>query len=227
MQRYPLINNMANNPKNSVILSLAYFPPIQYMTKFLQYKEVYIEARENYQTQSYRNRAVISGPNGLQNLSIPVKKSSTAKPEIREVEIDYKTDWQKDHWRSIENAYKSSPFFEFYRDAFLPYFEQQNIRFLFEYNLRILTTLLEEIEIQNSPILTEHFYANAEADDYRFCIHPKPKLQKPDEYFQAKAYSQVFSDRFAFLPNLSILDLLFNQGPNTENHLKACLISKI
>jgi hypothetical protein len=215
---------MPNIPRKSAILTTAYFPPVQYMTKFILYPEILLEAEEYYQQQSYRNRAVISGPNGLQKLSIPVKKGSKQKMHIQKVEIDYKTDWQKEHWRSIQNAYKSSPFFEFYQDAFLPFFEKQSYRFLFDFNLQILNTLLHEIDIQNSPIHTKQFCSDTESDDYRFGIHPKLNRQKPDDFFRPKAYTQVFSDRFDFYPNLSILDLLFNQGPNTENFLKACLV---
>lgn len=211
--------------KNSALLSAAYFPPVQYVSKFLLYEKLSVEACEYYQSQSYRNRCVISGPNGLQKLSIPVKKDGRKKVPVRDVQIDYKTPWQKDHWRSIENAYKSSPFFEFYKDAFLPFYQKKRFRFLFDFNLETLNTVLEEIEIPVRAGLTDAFRGDTKADDYRFSIHPKPARQKPDSTFSAKPYTQVFSDRFDFLPNLSILDLLFNQGPNTEFFLKTCIAS--
>ncbi|MEA2043386.1 MAG: WbqC family protein [Bacteroidota bacterium] len=201
--------------KKAFSLSTAYFPPIQYFTKIFASDIIYMEAHENYNSQSYRNRTVIIGPNGKQTLSIPVKKISGKRMPIRDVRIDYTENWQKDHLRSIEMAYKSSPFYEFYIDALLKFFTEK-YTFLFEYNLQILNGLISEIGLSSEIIFTKKFNPNPETGDFRFSIHPKQSKQKPDTDFEPRPYIQVFESRFRFMPNLSILDLLFNQGPNTE-----------
>ncbi len=204
--------------KKEAYLTTSYLPTIQYISKFILCEKIYLEAHENYQAQSYRNRAVISSPNGIQTLSIPVKNKAT---NIKDVRIDYISDWQKIHWRSIENSYKSSPFFEFYADAFLPFFNKR-YDFLWDLNLNLLHTILDEIEIPKAINLTESFKKNTPYWDYRFSIHPKKKHQKQDPDFNPKPYIQVFSDRFDFIPNLSIIDLIFNKGPETYLHLQRC-----
>src|SRR4030043_240854 len=100
----------------SALLSIAYLPPVQYMTKFLAYERVYIEIHENFQKQSYRNRCVIYGANGPLTLVIPVKKKHSIKNIITDIRIDYNTEWQNIHWKSLVSAYQNTPFFEFYRD---------------------------------------------------------------------------------------------------------------
>lgn len=216
------MTNLSDIPQKTAFLSTAYLPPVQYISKFLLYEDVFIEAHENYQNQSYRNRAVISGPNGLQKLSIPIKKTGKDKIPIQEVAIDYKDDWQTLHWRSIENAYKSSPFFEFYAHAFRPFFEKR-FDYLFDFNRQLLETVLRETEIEVNLSFTEQFEKELRGDDYRFGIHPKRGKQMPDPFFRPKSYVQVFSDRFDFFPNLSILDLLFNKGPETALFLRGCI----
>ena len=206
---------MVNFKKKSASLSTAYFPSVQYFTKILKYDTLYIEAHENYQSQSYRNRTIISGPNGKQSLSLPVQKISGKKIPIKDVKIDYSTPWQKEHLRSIDMAYKSSPFYEYYIDAFIPFFEKE-FQFLFDYNMQILITLLSEIEINTKILFTESFEIKNSIDDFRFNIHPKKSKQKIDPDFIPQQYSQVFEQKFNFIENLSIIDLLFNKGQEAE-----------
>ncbi len=203
-----------------VLLSTAYLAPIQYYTKFLKYDEVYIEMKENFIKQSYRNRCKIYGANGELSISIPIKKTST-KIKIKDVQIDYDTKWQKLHWKSIESAYSSSPFFEFYEDDLKAFYERK-YKFLIDLNAEIQKVILENLDLQIDFKYTEEFnqLANEKFIDLREIIHPKKKVIDPE--FKPVKYTQVFYDKYGFIPNLSIIDLLFNEGPNAIELLKQC-----
>jgi len=212
------------NPEK-VLLSTAFFPPVQYFTKLVSYPQVFIEQHENYNKQSYRNRCVIYGANGPLTLSLPVKKGVTDKIPVREVELDYATNWPKIHFKAIESAYRSSPFYEYYIDAFLPFYNKKH-KYLFDYNLDIIHTLLEEIGIKKEIQLTTEFQPekHTKCIDFRNSISPKKRLRKVDPDFHPATYHQVFSEKYGFIPNLSILDLLFNEGPSTKDILeRSCL----
>ncbi len=206
---------------NNVILSSAYFPPIQYFSTVLNCENIIIEQHENYSKQSYRNRCEILSSNGKQTLSIPIIKNSGSKQCIKDVKIDYKNDWQDIHLKSLQTAYLSSPFFEYYIDALMPFFEKQ-YTFLFDLNLEIIEILLSELQIEKTINFSEEYNPEYDFSDFRNSIHPKKKFQT--ENFNALKYTQVFFDKFDFLPNLSILDLLFNEGPNLENVLRESLL---
>lgn len=206
---------------SKAILSTAYLAPIQYYSKLLKYDEALIEVYENYPKQTYRNRCSIYGANGLLDLSIPVKKIET-KTKTKDIKIDYVTNWQKLHWKSIESAYRSSPYFEYYADEFLPFFTTKT-DFLIDYNLALqnLITIIIGIEVQITN--TDKYIVNNELAvfDYRELINPKKKFIDLD--FKQPEYTQVFSTRFSFIPNLSIIDLLFNVGPDSLTYLKSTI----
>lgn len=193
-----------------ILLSTGYFPPVQYFSKLIKYENIFIEKYENYIKQTYRNRCIILSANGLQTLSIPIKKESGRKTKISDIKIDYTTNWQKNHFRSISSAYFSSPFYEFYIDAFLIFFEKK-YKYLFDLNLDIIKALLGELEEYKNIYFTKSYISNPNFDDFRTKIHPKKNF--PDLDFVPKKYTQVFSEKFEFQKNLSILDLLFNEGP--------------
>ena len=207
---------------NNAILSTAYFPPVQYFSKILNYDNIIIEQHENYTKQTYRNRCEILSPNGKQTLSIPVIKKSGNKQFIRDVKIDYKNDWQSLHLKALKTAYLSSPFFEYYIDSVLSFFKKKYI-FLFDINLEIIDTILSELQINKSLNFTKAYKTDYDYPDFRNSIHPKEKFQIKDKSSKTLKYPQVFFEKFDFIPNLSILDLLFNEGPNTENVLKQSL----
>jgi hypothetical protein len=183
---------------------------------------VIVEKFENYQKQSYRNRCYIYGANGKQCLTIPVKKQHGEKTPITEVEIDYTYNWQTVHLKSIESAYRLSAFYEYYSDDFKAFY-QQDTPLLFEWNNNLLQFVLQVIGIPILPEMTTSYNSIREnCLDFRNTIHPKPRLMQPDPAFSAIPYQQVFQERYGFMPNLSIVDLLFNEGPVAVEVLRKC-----
>jgi hypothetical protein len=208
---------------NSLLLSTAYFAPIQYYSKFLNYDEIYIEQFEHFNKQTYRNRCLVLGGNGPIQLVVPVVKGRGTKILIKDLEISYDTDWQRNHWRTIFSAYSSSPFFEYYKDDIQHFFETRQ-KFLLDLNLNIHETIGELLEIENNTLLTSDFEKAPEGTvNLREAISPKIS-SGADFEFQPQKYTQVFSDKLGFIPNLSILDLLFNEGPNSYSVLKSSYI---
>ena len=202
--------------QNMVLLSTAYFPPVHYFTKFILHPSRIIERYDHYTKQSYRNRCNIFGANGILTLSIPVLKGNRHKSYVKDIRIDYSKNWQKLHWKGIESAYMRSPFFEFYLDEIRLLLDKKH-NFLLELNMEILDFLLGTLEISGGYKLSDAFNDSGTEylNDYREIIHPK-KTPDEDSSFRAESYSQVFSDRYGFQENLSIIDLLFNEGPNAR-----------
>jgi hypothetical protein len=206
-----------------VLLSTGYFAPIQYYSEFLRAEKVYIEQFENFIKQTYRNRCVIMGGNGPIQLIVPVVKGRGPKILIKDLQISYDTEWQRNHWRTIFSAYSSSPFFEYYKDDIYPFFETKH-RFLLDFNLKIHEIICELLEYENNAVLTADFEKVPEGTvNLRERISPKIKTQS-DNDFQTVKYTQVFSDKLGFVPNLSILDLLFNEGPNGYSVLEGSIV---
>lgn len=208
-----------------ILLSTAYFAPIRYFSKLLFYPEIYIEYHENFIKQTYRNRTVILGANGPISLIVPVEKGRAQKIKIKDLRIAYDEEWQRNHWRTIFSAYNSSPFFEYYADDIETFFRKKHT-FLFDFNQQILEALLEIFEIPVSLSLTEDFEKVPEnCLNFREQISPKNHLIDPDPHFMAHPYTQVFSEKFGFTSDLSILDLLFNEGPSAKDMLEESFIS--
>lgn len=207
-----------------IILSTSYFGPISYFAKFLLPENIWIEKHEHFIKQTYRNRCIIYGANGPVSLTIPVKRGSFHKIKIADLEIDYSKDWQINQWRAIESAYNSAPFFQYYSDDIKIFFESDT-RLLFEHNMNIMETLLKLIHLQKNVLFTEQYLPDSESSiDYRMDLRPKNSPKDP--LFRIVPYFQVFDDRHGFLPDLSILDLLFNAGPETLEILKRSLKSE-
>jgi len=206
------------------ILSTAYFAPIQYYCKLKQYPEIMIEQWEHYAKQSYRNRCNIYGANGVIALSVPVVKATNKKVLLRDVRISYDTSWQKLHWRGIEAAYKSSPFYEFYIDDLAQFFHKK-WNSLLEFNLAIQDEICSMIELDQNYTLTDDFIEIdvQNPDDFRYKMHPKPSKTLDDSFFKPQEYTQVFSEKLGFEGNLSILDLIFNLGPESTSYLESCI----
>jgi hypothetical protein len=182
-----------------------------------------LEACEHYQKQSFRNRCCIAAANGIQSLVIPVDGGSEGRP-VTEVEIDYAMPWQKNHLRSIESAYRTSAFYEFYADDFQLFF-QQKTRLLFEWNLNLLKWILQALDFPVSISLTEVYEKKpTNATDLRQGIHPKSRYNLTDPAFTPIPYQQVFIERSGFLANLSVIDLIFNEGPRAGAVLREMCI---
>lgn len=199
------------------LLSTAYLPPIEHVA-FLIRGGARIDATEPYHKQSYRNRAYILTGNGIQALTVPVIHFAGKTP-IREAHIDYRTPWQRNHWRTIESAYGNSPYFLYYSDPLKPFYEA-HFDLLFDFNLQLIRTILRMLRLTADIFLNEDPNLHPELD-LRETIHPKRGFQKDYPYTLHQPYRQVFDDRFGFSPNLSILDLIFNAGPDTPAYLKA------
>jgi len=206
-----------------ILLSTAYLPPIQYVSKFLLGK-VLIENDENYIKQTWRNRCVITGPNGIQTLVVPVKRGSFHKIHIKDVEVDYDLPWVRNHLRTFNTAYKHSPFYEYYIEH-LEQVYRKKIRFLLDLNSTLLDILLKLLDLPIFISYTGKYYrpgSDRNILDYRESIHPKKRIVDP--FFQPEPYHQVFDDRYTFQPNLSIVDLLFNEGPESLPVLRRMLL---
>ena len=204
-----------------ILISTAYLPPVQYMSKFLQ-GEVHIEKYENYQKQSFRNRCCIYGANGIQCLVIPVKKNHGEKTPVTHVEVDFTMNWKGVHLKSIESAYRLSPFYEYYMDDIHELYAQQ-IPLLYDWNKHILKAVLQMLDLRVDFKETAQWEVSTAYNDFRQSISPKSRLARPDSSFIPVPYQQVFIERYGFIPNLSIIDLLFNEGPQSLSILKNSL----
>lgn len=205
-----------------ILLSTAYFAPIRYFSKLAGYHEIYIEQHEHFIKQTYRNRTIILGANGPISLIVPVEKGREQKIKIKDLRISYDEDWQRNHWRTIFSAYNSSPFFEYYADELESFFRKKAV-FLFDYNQLITETILGILEIPTGLILTEAFEQIPEScQNFRERINPKAHRNADDPQFVPQPYTQVFSEKFGFIADLSILDLLFNEGPAAYMALLNC-----
>ena len=202
-----------------LILSTAYFAPIQYYSKLLQSEYIVIDRHENYNKQSYRNRCIIYSANGLLDLVVPVVKPDKSKIPVIEVEISYDTLWQKQHFKAIESAYRRSPFYEYYMDDLMEFFDNRH-RYLYEFNMRIMRKVCDLIKIPFQVQESSAYIKPGEGDpDLRNSLHPKMNRQQADSAFVPPRYTQVFAEKWGFKPNLSILDLLFNTGPEAKKLL--------
>ncbi|WP_321375460.1 WbqC family protein [uncultured Draconibacterium sp.] len=198
---------------NALLLSTAYFAPVHFYTRYIHHSEVYIEQFENFTKQTYRNRCQILGGNGPIALVIPVVKGRGPKVLIKDLQISYDENWQRNHWQTIVSAYNSSPYFEYYQDELYPFFESKT-KYLLDHNMKIHEQLCDFLEVENRIRLTSDFEKVPDGTlNLRDGISPKLK-HNPDTAFQPQTYTQVFSEKYGFTPDLSILDLLFNEGPN-------------
>ena len=180
---------------------------IQYYSLFAHYKEVLLERNAHYVKQTYRNRCQILTANGVMNLTIPVEKVSGEKVLDKDVRIS-STDWQRVHWNAIESAYNNSPFFLYYEDDIRPMYEKK-FEFLLDFNLQLQEILVSLLGLNTNFKLTES-YINLHENDLREVLSPKYKGEITN--FNSVPYYQVFKERFGFVENLSVFDLLFNMG---------------
>ncbi|MFW6275534.1 MAG: WbqC family protein [bacterium] len=200
-----------------ILLTHACFAPVEYFA-LINAVPVEIEKYSNYVRQTYRNRYIILGANRPLTLSVPVEKVKGKKIKDSDIKIAYHTQWQNNHWHSIVSAYNSSPFFQFYRDDIEPFFSKK-YKFLFDFNIEITNLMIDLLDVDANITFTGEYrtFTGNKENDMREVIHPK-KNNSP--FFKPFTYKQVFDDRHGFVPNLSILDLLFNKGPESQFVLK-------
>ena len=193
-----------------MIFQPTYFSPIAQFQKLVLADSVVFEVFDNYQKQTYRNRFNIYSPNGLQSLSIPILHNNGIRQRTKDVKIENSFPWQKNHFKSLENAYRSSPYFEFYEDDIAPLYEKSQ-KFLIDFLLKTQELSLEMLQLSDSfSKTTTYELSYPENQDFRFLA-----LAKSKNTYTSKVYKQVFDNKYGFIPNLSILDLIFNEGPNT------------
>jgi hypothetical protein len=200
--------------KRKVILPCAYLPPVEYFTYFTDCCHTVIEVHEHYKKQTYRNRCEIVSASGKLALSVPVIKTGGNHTRVKDLVISYQQKWQRVHWGAISAAYSSSPFFVHYRDLIQPYYEKQ-IKYLIDLNLGLTDTLLACSGLNGSYELTRHYEAEPpDTQDLRLRMSPKKEMKK-----DFPSYQQVFASNVGFIPNMSMIDLLFNLGPESKDYL--------
>lgn len=216
------------------LLSTAYFPPIEYFVALANSAKAEIESGEMYQKQSYRTRCHINGANGLLVLTLPVRRSAAKGEEIShkiptsELLIDYSKPWLQQHKRALEAAYMSSPFFEYYMDDIYEILDSGEENLL-EMNTRLTVKIAELIGVETPISLSDGNFIipgseqlqQMGIEDFRDSIHPKKPAQLLERLQMNKPYWQVFTNKQGFVPNLTILDLLFNEGPNAISYLES------
>lgn len=199
-----------NPPMTTAILSAAYFGPVQWYQKLNRYDRCLIECHDHYVKQTYRNRCTIATTQGMQTLSVPIERYDGLKCAMRDIRVSDHGNWRHLHWNALMSAYGESPFFEYYADDIRPFFEKR-WEFLFDFNMEITFKMCELIDIRPTISTTDTYVADtAGMHDFRDTIRPKHPL--PDEQFVPTPYYQVYRQKHGFLPNLSVLDLLFNEG---------------
>lgn len=199
---------------DKVLVYPAYFPCILQMAAIVQSSSVIFEVHDNYQKQTYRNRAYIAHSNGLLLLNLPVVKYQKNKRKTKDIRPSYDENWQAHHYKSIITAYRSAPFFEYYIDDMKILFEQP-VQHLQAHNLHIFSVLCDLLDLQIDTYTTDAFQTEFNGIDLRNIINAKKKVNH-----NFTPYTQVFEHENNFYPNLSILDLIFNLGPNTLPYLK-------
>lgn len=192
---------------DKILLYPTYFPCILQMAAIAQSKSVVFELYDNYQKQTYRNRAYIAHSNGLLLLNVPVTKHKTkTHRKTKDIQVSSEMDWQFHHYKSIESAYRSAPFFEFYIDDFTPLFKTP-IKSLHELHLKLFTVLCEVLDWKVDFSFTTSYQTEFDGLDLRSLVNAKSKVKH-----EFTPYVQVFGQTNGFYPNLSILDLIFNLG---------------
>lgn len=220
LEKYQITPNLAKFYSTRLLIELHYLPCLDYLSGVMQFGEIQLEAQEHYQKQSYRNRCYVLTANKTDILTVPVQQGTRHQP-IRDLRIDTSQAWQMHHWRCLRAAYGKAPFFEYYAPDFEQVY-QKHWTFLFDLNYELLTICLKLMGLRPSINLTEWYDKAAPVGlfDARSKVNPR---NGPESYlfYRPVAYPQNFGQKF--VPNLSVIDLLFCQGPAATDVLLAGL----
>lgn len=198
----------------AVLVHPTYFPSISHFVAMVQSDQVIFEIDDNFQKQTNRNRMYIYSPNGIQLLNVPIKHAKNAFQKTKDVKIENDFNWQKQHFKSLEAAYRSSPFFEYFEDDIRPLFTKKHA-FLMDLNLQTFALVSECLGTKFNVIHTAEYFKDVnDVKDYRTLANGKKNASLFD------VYTQVFEEKAGFLNNLSVLDLLFNEGRYALDYLK-------
>ncbi len=197
------------------LLQPTYFSPVIQYVAIAKSKEIVFEVEDNFQKQTYRNRCYIYTADGKHSLNVPIQHSKGIKQKTKDIKIDYKDDWHKIHLKTLETAYSSSPFFEYYIDDLKAVFEKR-IEFLLDLNLKCHEFAMDALQLKIPTSKTIEFNEKVNYLDARNLA-----IAKPEKMFNLEKYYQIFSANHNFISNLSILDLLFMEGPNALNYLES------
>lgn len=198
------------------LLFPTYFPSISNFAALAQAENIVFEMEDNFQKQTNRNRTYIYSPNGIQLLNIPVKHSKQLYQKTKEIKIENDFNWQKQHFKSLEAAYRASPFFEFFEDEILPLFEKKH-QFLMDLNFETIEFVTKCLRMKFDFDTTKEYFHEVDltdTKDFRNLVEGKKDKS------QFESYTQVFDDKHGFINNLSVLDLLFNEGKFALDYLK-------
>lgn len=202
-----------------ILIHPTYFPSISHFAAIVQAKSITFETDDNFQKQTNRNRMYIYSANGIQLLNIPIKHSNTVHQKFRDVQLETAFNWQKQHFKSLEAAYRTSPFFEYFEDDIRSLFEKKH-RFMMDLDFETYDLVCNCLGIQADYFKTEEYHKEVkEQSDFRFLANGKKDMH------QFEPYPQVFEEKHGFINNLSILDLLFNEGRYAVDYLKKQKIS--
>jgi hypothetical protein len=205
-----------DNEQMNIIIHPSYFPSIAHFVALTKAEQITFEVDDNFLKQTYRNRTYIYGANGKLALNIPVIHTQNNRQKYRDVKIFNEVKWQDLHWKSLLSAYSTSPFFEYYEYELLPLFNLKS-DFILDFNLKCFEVICECLQL-NLQISKSQLYQKQieKTVDLRYLVNAKK--EQPQQF---DSYTQVFSDKHGFIPNLSVLDLLFNEGPNAVNYLES------
>jgi len=193
-----------------ILLPISYLGPVSYFIIILKTENIFIENNEFFVKQSLRNRCSILSANGVQTLSIPKERKSADKTKISDIKISNSQKWQKIHWQALLSSYNSSPFFEHYKDYFFDFYHTPQSN-LFDLNFKLIQTILSILQVEKKINFTTDFEKKFDGIDYRNHKFSSNKIEK---------YEQVYSQKFEFYNDLSIIDLIFNLGPETTSYLE-------
>lgn len=199
----------------NTLLATTFFGPVQWYHKLYRADGVVIDVTEPFRKQSFRNRCYIAAANGVQALTVPVEKARLT----RDVRISDHGEWRRVHWNAIQSAYGESPFLEYYQDDLRPFFEKR-WDYLLDFNEAIFHTICSLLDIHPRWLTSDELLdlsATTGVMDYREGINPKHPADDPD--FVPRSYYQVYASRYGFQPNLSVIDLLLNMGPESIFYL--------